>query len=151
MQPYKHRQFGTLMVSGLGAGLILILFVLLKAPPGPARIISWSVFLLIACSLLLFWSLTVEIKPDHILVYFGFGVIHKEISFSEIKDTRVVRTPWFYGWGIRPAPHGWMFNVSGFGGVELVFKNKSRFRIGSDQPQELLSAIQPHLQKGKTT
>jgi hypothetical protein len=41
-----------------------------------------------------------------------------------------------------------MFNVSGLRGVELVFKNDQRFRIGSDQPQELLYAIQPHLQKG---
>lgn len=148
MQPYKHRQFGTLMVSGLGAGLIMILFILLQAPPGPASIISWAVFLLIAGCLLLFWSLTVEEKSDHLHVYFGFGIIHKEIPFSEIIDARVVKTPWYYGWGIRPAPHGWMFNVSGLRGVELVFKNDQRFRIGSDQPQKLLSAIQPHLQKG---
>ena len=135
------------MVTGLGTGLIMILFLLFKSPQGPARIISWSVFLLIAICLLLFWSLTVEIKPAHLRVYFGFGIIHKEILFSNIKDARVVKTPWYYGWGTRPAPHGWMFNVSGFGGVELVFRDDRRFRIGSDQPQALLSAIQSHLQR----
>jgi hypothetical protein len=54
----------------------------------------------------------------------------------------VVRTPLYYGWGIRPAPHGWMFNVSGLGGVELIFKNNERFRIGSDEPRRLAEAIQ---------
>lgn len=141
MQPYKHRQFGTLMVSGLGTGLIMILIVLIKSPSEPARTISWSVFLLVAVCLLLFWSLTVEVKPDHLRVYFGFGIIHKRFPFSEILDARVVKTPWYYGWGVRPAPHGWMFNVSGFGGVELILKDNGCFRIGTDQACQLLTAI----------
>ena len=149
MQPYKHRQFGTLMVSGLGAGLIMILFILLQAPPGPARIISRAVFLLIAGCLLLFWSLTVEEKSDHLHVYFGFGIIRRKIPLANIQQVNVVRTPWYYGWGIRPAPHGWMFNVSGFGGVELIFPKNERFRIGSDQPGRLAEAIQTQMQKLK--
>jgi len=142
MQSYKHRQFGTLMVSGLGAGLILMLLILFRTPPGTARIITVLVSLLIFSSLLLFWSLTIEVKSDHILVYFGFGVIQKKIFLSDIEQVNVVRTPLYYGWGIRPAPHGWMFNVSGLGGVELIFKNNERFRIGSDEPSRLAEAIQ---------
>ena len=100
------------------------------------------IILLIFSSLLIFWALTVEVKTDHILVYFGFGIIHKKIALSDIQQVNVVRTPWYYGWGIRPAPHGWMFNVSGLGGVELIFKNNERFRIGSDEPRHLAEAIQ---------
>lgn len=142
MQSYNHRQFGTLMVAGLGAGLIMMLLILFRTPPGPAKIITVLVSLLIFCCLLLFWSLTVEVKSDHILVFFGFGIIHKKISLSDIQQVNVVRTPFYYGWGIRPAPRGWMFNVSGLGGVELIFKNNERFRIGSDEPRRLAEAIQ---------
>lgn len=145
MQIYKHRQFGTLMVTGLGAGLIMMLLILFRTPTRPAKIITLLVSLLIFCSLLLFWSLTVEVKSDHILVYFGFGIIHKKISLSEIAQVNVVRTPWYYGWGIRPAPRGWMFNVSGLGGVELIYKNNERFRIGSDEPGRLAEAIQKQM------
>ncbi|MBE0687393.1 MAG: hypothetical protein IH585_15490 [Anaerolineaceae bacterium] len=145
MQSYKHRQFGSLMVTGLGAGLIMMLLILFRTPPGPAKIITVLVSLLIFCSLLLFWSLTVEVKTNHILVYFGFGVIHKKISLSKIQQVNVVHTPWYYGWGIRPAPHGWMFNVSGFGGVELIFKNNEHFRIGSDEPEHLANEIQKQM------
>jgi hypothetical protein len=147
MQTYKHRQFGTLMVTGLGAGLIMMLVILFRTPPGPAKLITVLVSLLIFSCLLLFWSLTVEVKSDHILVYFGFGVIHKKISISDIQQVNVVSTPFYYGWGIRPAPHGWMFNVSGLGGVELIFKNNERFRIGSDEPRCLAEAIQKQMQK----
>ena len=149
MQTYKHRQFGSLMVIGLGAGLIMMLLILFRTPAGPSKIITVLVSLLIFCCLLLFWSLTVEVKSGHILVYFGFGGIHKKISLLDIEQVNVVRTPLYYGWGIRPAPHGWMFNVSGLGGVELIFKNNERFRIGSDEPQKLLSAIQSRLQQSR--
>jgi 4-amino-4-deoxy-L-arabinose transferase-like glycosyltransferase len=130
------------MVNGLGAGLIMMLLILFRTPPGPAKLITLVVSLLIFCSLLLFWSLTVEVKNDHILVYFGFGVIHKKIFLSDIQQVNVVRTPLYYGWGIRPAQHGWMFNVSGLGGVELIFKNNERFRIASDEPGRLAEVIQ---------
>ncbi len=145
MQSYKHRQFGTLMVTGLGLGLIMMLLILFRTPPGPAKLITVLVSLLIFCSLLLFWSLTVEVKSDYILVFFGFGIIHKKISLSVIDQVNVVSTPFYYGWGIRPAPRGWMFNVSGFGGVELIFKNKERFRIGSDEPEFLANEIQKQM------
>ncbi len=148
MQLYKHRQIGTIMIIGLGSGILLTLYYLIQFPPGPAKTITALISALLILCLLLFWSLTAEIKSDHIHVYFGFGVIHKRIPFAEIKQVNVVRTPWYYGWGIRPAPHGWMFNVSGFGGVEILFKNGQRFRIGSDQPDQLHAAIQQKLLNG---
>lgn len=147
MPPYKHRQIGTLMIFGLGSGVIMTLILLLQAQPGPAKIISSLIFTLIVCCLLLFWSLTVEVTSDHVLVYFGFGIIHRKLSLTDIQQVNVIRTPWYYGWGIRPAPHGWMFNVSGFGGVELIFNNNERFRIGSDEPELLFQAIQQQLSK----
>lgn len=141
MQSYKHTQIGTIMIIGLGSGILLTLYYLIQFPSGPAKTITALISALLILCLLLFWSLTVEINTDHIHVYFGFGIIHRRIPFTSIKQVNVVRTPWYYGWGIRPAPHGWMFNVSGFGGVELVFKDNQRFRIGSDQPKQLYNAL----------
>lgn len=145
MQTYKHRQIGTVMIVGLGTGTLMILYFLIITSPGPAKTISAFIFALLLFCLLLFWSLTVEVKSNHIHVYFGFGIIHRRIPFAEIKQVNVVRTPWYYGWGIRPALHGWMFNVSGLGGVEITSKNGSRFRIGSDEPKLLAEAIQNQL------
>lgn len=39
-------------------------------------------------------------------------------------------------------PHGWLFNVSGLDAVELELINNRRFRIGTDEPQRLIAAIQ---------
>jgi len=149
MQIYKHRQIGTLIIFALGVTILLLLGIMLQVPAGPAWIITAFVLLLLIVSLFLFWSLTVEITPQMISVHLGFGTIHKEIRFEDIRAARVVKNPWYYGWGIRGVPHGWMFNVSGFGAIELEFDNNQRFRIGSDEPQQLLQAIQQQLSRRK--
>jgi hypothetical protein len=52
-----------------------------------------------------------------------------------------VRNKWWYGWGIRLTPHGWLFNVGGLDAVELELASGRKFRIGTDEPQGLLNAI----------
>jgi hypothetical protein len=59
-----------------------------------------------------------------------------------------VRTPWYYGWGIRLTPYGWLWNVSGTGGVELRFEDGGRFRVGSDEPDRLADAIHLRMVSG---
>ena len=36
----------------------------------------------------------------------------------------------------------WLWNVSGLQAVELVLNNGKRFRIGTDEPENLVNAIQ---------
>ena len=48
-----------------------------------------------------------------------------------------VTTHWIYGWGIRWIPGGWLWNVSGLDGVELALVSGRRFRIGTDEPEQL--------------
>ncbi len=48
---------------------------------------------------------------------------------------------WYYGWGIRLTPQGWLWNVAGLDAVELTFSNGKKFRIGTDEPGKLLEAL----------
>jgi len=53
-----------------------------------------------------------------------------------------VHNHWYYGRGIKLTPHGWLFNVSGFDAVEIQLKNGRKYRIGTDEPDALLAAIE---------
>ena len=55
-----------------------------------------------------------------------------------------MRNEWYYGWGVRLTPYGWMFNVSGLDAVELTFESGKRFRIGTDRPGEVIDAMRLH-------
>jgi hypothetical protein len=134
---YKHTQIGTIILILLAALLPLVFFYLSKGFVGMAA----SLLIGILVITVLFSTLTVTITADHIKCSFGVGLIHKSFSLSRITNTVTVKNPWYYGWGIRLTPRGWMFNVSGLDAVEIELDSQSYFRIGTDQPQALKLAI----------
>ena len=92
-------------------------------------------------ALFLFRSLTIEIDSTELRCFFGDGLIKRRFPLVEIISAKPVRNRWYYGWGVRLIPSGWMFNVSGLDAVELVLSNGKRFRIGTDNPQDVVEAI----------
>jgi len=135
---YRHTQQGHLIRAAFGASLagIVLAGLLLRAPwivLGGALLMG----ILFAC----FHSLTVEVDTDAVTVRFGVGIIRKRFRLDEIEDAHPVRNVWWYGWGIRLTPHGWLYNVSGLDAVELKLPGKKRFRIGTDEPRRLAQAI----------
>lgn len=92
--------------------------------------------------LILFHSLSVEIENGVLTCYFGCGLIRRKIPLSKIDGLKSVKNPWIAGWGIRWMPGKCLlWNVSGFDAVELTFESGKRFRIGTDEPEALISAI----------
>lgn len=134
---YKHTQIGTIILVLLAALLPLVFFYLSKGFVG----IAASLLIGILVITVLFSTLTVTITTEQLKCSFGVGLIHKSFPLSRITDTAIVKNPWYYGWGIRLTPRGWMFNVSGLEAVEIELDSQSYFRIGTDQPQALKLAI----------
>jgi hypothetical protein len=56
-----------------------------------------------------------------------------------------VTNPWWYGWGIRLIPGGWMWNITGNQAVELKLKSGRLLRIGTDEPEALETAIRTRI------
>jgi len=135
---YKHVQFGTLTVSLLVAAIVLLALL--------GFIIEWHtvtigvLLTLLVCGAL-FYSLTVEISNDHLGIHFGVGIVKKRFEIKDIEKAYPVRNRWYYGWGIRLIPHGWLYNVSGLDAIEIVMSSGKRYRIGTDQPNELAQAV----------
>jgi len=135
---YHHIQIGYLTILALA--IILVFSLLLMAVAG-FNWIGFAVLVFIAICLILFATLTVEINDDLLEIRFGTGIIRKKFALTEIESRQVVKNPWYYGWGVRLTPHGWLYNVSGLHAVEMKLKNGKRYRIGTDVPHELERAI----------
>ena len=139
---YIHRQTGTLILWVLGIGSAINVVLLLFSDPISVKMIAVSALLILVCSMILFGSLTVTVTKESVKVWFGPGLIRKAVRLQDIRDFRVVRNPWYYGWGVRLTPKGWLFNVSGFEAVELDLASGGRLRIGTDEPERLHQALQ---------
>jgi len=138
MTRYEHVQPGILLRWIFVLTIIFVVALMIAYEPHP---ITMVVLILLVVFLFLFHCLKVEITESQIRVSFGPGLVKKQFSLSEITDARSVRNHWYYGWGIRKIPGGWMYNVSGLHAVEIRMTNGCLFRIGTDEPEKLLASI----------
>jgi hypothetical protein len=135
---YRHTQTGYVSIAAVGAALAIVGI--------QARILgTLKVFAGISVPLIgvgvIFSRQTIEITGSVLRSYFGFGWPSKEVRLDQIESAVPVRNSWWYGWGIRWTPHGWLYNVSGLDAVEIVLRDGKRFRLGTDEPGRLAAAI----------
>lgn len=110
------------------------------------RLIVYATVGVSAILLLLFYQLETVVDESGITLTFGIGLIKKQILLSDIERTEVVKNKFWYGWGIRLTPHGWLWNVAGYDAVEITYKNGNRkFRIGTKDANLLKEEIDKRL------
>jgi len=139
---YQHTQTGWTVIISLLVSLLILGFISL---PGDGIILFSSISLFIIFFGILFNSLTVQVDEKNIRWYFGPGFWRKELSFENIEKVSEASNQWYYGWGIRKIPNGWLYNVSGLAAIEIKLKDGKVIRVGTDEPDVLKRAIQSRL------
>ncbi len=146
---YEHVQTGRLAIP---ASVLLVVIAGIALPsmvdssPGGAVLLILVILLVIVVAVL-FSRLTVSVDQSEVVAAFGMGWPKKRIPLPDIAAARQVRNQWIYGWGLRMIPGGSMFNVWGLDAVELELTSGKLFRIGTDEPQQLLAALPAYLQR----
>ncbi|MCD4807405.1 MAG: hypothetical protein K8R13_07540 [Methanococcoides sp.] len=137
---YEHTQTGYLIIVVLIA--LVLLFGSILSATGFEPII-FAIMLLSLLILISFTTLKVMIDENYLRIKFGYGIFRKSFPLSKVVSARTVRNHWYYGWGIRLWlwPKMLIFNVSGLDAVEIRMENGKIYRIGTDEPKELESAI----------
>ena len=140
---YIHRQ---------SSGFLLLVLLL---PAALCAVVAWTsrhwwLYLAVVALVLVAWafsSLTIEVNDQELVSYFGPGVWRKRVPLSDIAAaTRTASTP-FEGWGIRITPRGMLYNVSGLDDVEIGLAGGESFRLGTDEPDRLVAAIEEHMHR----
>lgn len=144
---YRHTQRGTLVRWTLGLAFVgfLVLRVFMDVPLSGPDVIVGVVLALIAAALVLMHSLTVIVDAKQVTAQLGPGYIRRSVDLMDIRHARIVRSPWYYGWGLRVTTRGPLWRVSGFDAVELSL-NKGRWLIGTDDPEGLMAALRLNLE-----
>ncbi len=90
----------------------------------------------------LFYRLSTKVAAESITISFGLGLIKKRIMMEQIESVEKIKSPWYYGHGIRFIPNGMLYNISGSEGIEIKFKGDKRvIRIGSKDASKLKNEI----------
>ena len=146
MYDYEHTQPGTLFRVALGFWLLVFLAgavaVLVSGVGAEKAIVPIILAAIFAAVIALVHSLTVRVSHNEIRLSFGVGLIQKSFLIDDIEAAATARNRWYNGWGIKKIRGGWLYNVSGFDAVEIQLDSGRRYRIGTDQPRELLAAVE---------
>lgn len=146
---YKHTQFGALtVVIFLLIGLLLVPVVLSMINGGRllSALVTIAMFLL---GLALFYALTVQISDGKLKFWFGMGLIRKTYALDEIQSSREVKDPWYYFWGIKTIPGGWLYAVAPGEAVEIVLKDEKIIHVGTNQSRKLKEALDQAMSAGQ--
>lgn len=128
-------------VLGLAALVTLAVPLLLIRSLDAVAIVVTAGVLLILVLVLGASRMTVTVDMAGVDVGFAFGWPRRYVAMERVTEVSVVRNRWFFGWGIRFVPHGWLWNVWGLDAVELRLDSGRVFRIGTAEPNELAAAI----------
>lgn len=149
MSTYKHTQVSWFIIIITLVVLAFFGWVQVTSRLEPASADSGANFLVSAVMALVlfvlasFSSLTVSVDEQSIKIRFGWGIFWKTFLLAQVATVKQVQNPWYYSWGIHywPWPKMWIFNIAGSGAVELTMKNGKVYRIGTNEPEKLESAI----------
>jgi hypothetical protein len=88
------------------------------------------------------FSFTIQVAAGELSFWFGFGVARKTIPLQDIHSVEVIKNPWYYFWGIKSIPGGWLYSIAPGGmAVELVTADGKLTRQGTNQPKELKQRV----------
>jgi hypothetical protein len=134
MKKYQHTQSATTILVCMGAMCVGIAV-------GSIFVHSLIFTLGLLAGMWAFRSLTVEISDSELTWYFGSGFLKKSVPLADVVSAEPIRTTFLNGWGIHYTPHGWLYNVSGYGAVAITLKSGKRFCLGTDEPETLADQL----------
>jgi hypothetical protein len=133
---YRHSQPGYLIII---IGLIILVATVFVYAFGQQPLGG----ILGAIGIFLFafgYKLTIEISGGYLRFWFGLWLFWKNIPLDTISYCEPYKGV-IFGWGIHWGPSGWLYNVSGMKAVTVVLKSGKKIFIGTDEPIQLIEAI----------
>ena len=97
---------------------------------------------------LLFYKLTIQLQGSVIKVIFGIGLIKFQIKVDQLVKTKITKTPWHYGLGIKITPKGMLYNIQGTKAVAVEYVSNGITKsvlLGTKEPEKLEQIIREKL------
>ncbi len=140
---YKHTQWGFIAIFVLPMVAVAVVPLVAADDETTTLVIVATVAFMIAllAVVLVFSRLEVTVSGGRIVTAFGFGRPRTVVELGDVTAVRQMRNTWVQGWGSRKISRGWMYNVWGLDAVEIDLSSGKVFRIGTNDPENLLAVI----------
>ena len=142
---HKTQYASTLLVIFILCLLFLYILYFFQIGNNPVSSAAFTVFTLIFIAIgILFYKMTTIVTKQEIKVVYGIGVVRFNFKIDKLTTVEITKTPWYYGWGIRYTPEGWLYNISNLCAVRITYEYNGSGKtvtIGTPDPENLREAI----------
>lgn len=144
---YKKSQIGWIIISLLLTAIIFLS--LAYTNQWGNRPLPFTPYILLTllfsgiCAL--FYQLTVEVNGSTLKLIYGIGLIRIRFAIDKLEETKIIKTPRYYGLGIRITPDGMLYNIQGTKAVKISYttnKKKKSLMIGTTEPEKLIRVLE---------
>jgi len=141
---YKHKQYALFIFVVLAwiGGFVALAWNLIGADT-PLMVFT-GILILVA---FIFHGLTIRVNSQTISWAFGPGVAGQTLQLDDIAEAKAVQNSFRHGIGMRITHDGWIYSVSGFSAVQLTLKDGMQYRLGTNDQQGLLAALEGKIAK----
>ncbi len=149
---YRKTQMGW-VATGTFLPVILFLFLGYVNQWGnnPLPLIPFLVltglFIVIAS---LFYKLTIELDQSVLKLIYGIGLIRITFKIDQLEATKIIKTPWYWGLGIRTTPKGMLYNIQGSKAIKIEYISNGKSKlvmVGTPEPERLIQALEENFKE----
>lgn len=149
---YKKSQIGwILLVIFVAVIVFLYLGYLNQLGNNPIPLMPFLVLTMLFVAIcLLFFKLTVAIDGSTVRVIYGIGLINIRFRIDKLIRVEIIKTPWYYGLGIRMTPKGMLYNIQGSKAIKLEYISSGKRKsvmIGTPEPKKLKEVLENNLDR----
>ena len=147
MRRYLHRQTSakTLILPPVAAAVSIPVLIALnsgaRAPLFVPIAIIVAVVALVTIVVAVFATMITEVTDSEVVVGFRFGAMQRRIPLGDIVRAERANIAWWHGTGVKYGLTTTSYLVRTGPAVALVLNSGRTFRIGTDDPDGLLAAL----------
>ncbi|MSR75819.1 MAG: hypothetical protein EXS14_10170 [Planctomycetes bacterium] len=142
MQTYEHTQRGWLIPTSIWGGAVFSAIILwIERKDESLPLVVWLLPALLLATGSLFFSLRARVDAQHVTVTWAWNWPCARFALADIASAEKCEHSWWYGYGLRLTPRGWLWNTQGAAAVRLILRKGKCFHIGTDDPDGLLNAV----------
>lgn len=135
---HEKQRFALLLVIAVGVAFVLVILAMQIAQQKAELLPVLLAAALAGAALWGFSSMTITVTMTDLV--FGFPFYRKRIALNQVEVGEIERISFFYGIGIHYVRGWWIFNAKLGRGLRINV-GKTRYLIGSDQPEKFQAVL----------
>ena len=120
---YKTSQIGWLYLAIMLPGTLFLI---------PLYVFQWGnnplpfaaflmLFLFLGLATALFCKMTLIVKASQVQIIYGIGLVRFKLQIDQLLRTEEIKTPWYWGVGIRYTPKGKLYSIHGTKALRIEY------------------------------